>query len=69
MENVEIAVQGMTCGGCVGAVTRVVQGLPGVQSVRVDLASATAVVAFNPAQLSVAILCQAIEQAGFAASV
>ena len=69
MEKIEIGVQGMTCGGCVSAVTRVLQGVSGVAAVQVDLARAVAAVEFDPAQQSSAALCQAIEQAGFSASV
>jgi len=35
----EIKVKGMSCGHCAAAVTRALQGLPGVSEVTVDLAS------------------------------
>jgi len=35
----EIKVKGMSCGHCAAAVTRALQGLPGVSEVAVDLAS------------------------------
>ena len=40
-----LAITGMTCNGCVAAVTRVLSRVPGVASVEVDLASARAAVA------------------------
>ena len=40
-----LAITGMTCKGCVAAVTRVLSRVPGVASVEVDLASARAAVA------------------------
>ncbi len=33
----EIKVKGMSCGHCAAAVTRALQGLPGVSEVKVDL--------------------------------
>jgi len=35
----EIKVKGMSCGHCAAAVSRALQGLPGVSEVTVDLAS------------------------------
>jgi copper chaperone len=35
----EIKVKGMSCGHCAAAVTKAIQGLPGVRNVQVDLAS------------------------------
>jgi copper chaperone len=35
----EIKVKGMSCGHCAAAVTKAMQGLPGVRNVQVDLAS------------------------------
>jgi copper chaperone CopZ len=35
----EIKVKGMSCGHCAAAVTKALQGLPGVSEVKVDLAS------------------------------
>lgn len=34
----EIQVKGMSCGHCAAAVTKALQGLPGVSEVKVDLA-------------------------------
>nr|WP_315493538.1 heavy metal-associated domain-containing protein [uncultured Rhodoferax sp.] len=42
MNTVELDVQGMTCGSCVKHVTRVLQSVPGVSHVNVDLANGRA---------------------------
>ncbi|WP_333710815.1 heavy metal-associated domain-containing protein [Malikia spinosa] len=38
MQNVELVVQGMSCGSCVKHVTKVLQAVEGVRRVEVDLA-------------------------------
>jgi copper chaperone len=42
METLELAVEGMTCGHCVGAVQKALQGVAGVKAVRVSLPEAKA---------------------------
>ena len=66
MENVTLNVQGMTCQGCVGSVTRVLKATPGVTSVNVQLEPGRAEVGYDPARASVADLKRAIEDAGYA---
>jgi len=39
---IELQVSGMTCGSCVASVTRILQRIPGVNSVAVDLAAGRA---------------------------
>jgi copper chaperone len=56
-------VEGMSCGHCVGAVTRAVQGLDPQADVRVDLAAKTVEARTTVASASVA---KAIEDAGYA---
>jgi len=65
MEQVSLNVQGMSCQGCVGSVTRVLKATPGVQDVRVQLSPGRADVSYDPAQASVADLKRAIEDAGY----
>ena len=43
--DVALAITGMTCGGCVGAVKRLLAKVPGVAEVDVDLDTGRAVVA------------------------
>jgi copper chaperone len=65
METVTMTVQGMTCGGCVASVTRVLKAVPGVNDVAVTLQPPAAKVTFDPAQTAQPALKQAIEGAGF----
>jgi copper chaperone len=57
-------VVGMTCGHCVGAVTKEVSALPGVHSVDVDLPTG-AVVVTSDSPLNAAAFAAAIDEAGF----
>ncbi|MDP2170830.1 MAG: heavy-metal-associated domain-containing protein [Rhodocyclaceae bacterium] len=68
METTTIKVGGMSCGGCVASVTKVLTDLPGVAKVEVVLEPGQATVEFDPAQLARAALCEAIDDAGFEAS-
>ena len=61
---VDLAIGGMTCSGCVKAVTRAVSQVPGVTTVEVDLAGGRARIA---GQAGLADLVAAVEQAGFEA--
>jgi copper chaperone len=67
MEHAVIKVSGMTCGGCVASVTRILEGQPGVREVRVSLKEGEAAVDFEPAQISRQALCVAVEAAGYEA--
>jgi len=66
METVTLKVGGMTCGGCVASVTRVLKATPGVDDAVVRLDSASATVTFDPARTSVPALKSAIVDAGYA---
>lgn len=66
METVTLKVEGMTCGGCVVSVTRVLKATPGVDDAVVRLDARSATVTFDPAQTSVPALKSAIEDAGYA---
>ena len=66
METVTLNVTGMTCGGCVASVTRVLKTTPGVDNAVVRLDSHSATVTFDPARTSVPALKSAIEDAGYA---
>jgi copper chaperone len=66
METVTLKVEGMTCGGCVASVTRVLKSTPGVDDAVVRLDSRSATVTFDPARTSVPALKSAIEDAGYA---
>ena len=65
METITLDVKGMSCQGCVGSVTRVLKGTPGVQDVQVTLQPGRANVTFDPARTNAGQLRQAIEDAGY----
>jgi copper chaperone len=65
METVTLKVNGMTCGGCVASVTRVLRGLPGVASVVVALEPGTALVTFDPQRTGRPAFQRAVEDAGY----
>jgi copper chaperone len=65
METITMNVQGMTCGGCVASVTRVLKAVPGVAEVVVTLQPGAAKVTFDPARTGAPALKGAIEDAGY----
>ena len=65
MESITIPIEGMTCGGCVSNVERVLKAIDGVQSVTVSLDPGNAVVEFVPGRVDPARLRSAIEDAGY----
>ncbi len=64
-ETISLNVQGMTCGGCVASVTRVLKAVPGVDEVTVTLQPGTARVTFDPARATMSVLRAAVEDAGY----
>ena len=65
METVTMDVKGMTCGGCVASVTRVLKGLPGVESVDVTLQPGRATVRYDASKVAPPALKAAVEGAGY----
>ncbi|GAB4059440.1 heavy metal-associated domain-containing protein [Uliginosibacterium sediminicola] len=65
MEALVLPVAGMTCGGCVRSVERVLAALPGVSQVAVSLEKGEASVQLDPAQSSREVLAEAVRNAGF----
>ena len=65
MAQAILEIDGMTCGGCVASVTRVLSGVPGVASAQVSLEKAQAVVEHDPTTASIPALRAAVEAAGF----
>jgi copper chaperone CopZ len=64
--DITLTVTGMTCGGCVKSVTRVLNAVEGVTSADVDLAAGRAVVRGDADPQS---LVKAVEGAGFGAEI
>jgi copper chaperone len=65
METISFKVHGMSCGGCVASVTRVLTSIPGVERARVVLEPGGAEVTFDPSIASVGALKLALEDAGY----
>jgi copper chaperone len=58
-------VKGMSCGHCVQAVETSVKELGGIQSVKVDLTSNKVTVSFDEAEVELAKIKEAVEEAGY----
>jgi copper chaperone len=65
MNEIILSVTGMTCGGCVNSVQKVLLALPGVQRAEVTLTPGQARVVVDPARVERAALVKAIVDAGF----
>ena len=65
MTQAVLTISGMTCGGCVNSVTRVLQALPGVQQANVTLVPSQANVSYDAALADPEKLAQAVAEAGF----
>jgi copper chaperone len=65
MSEITLSVTGMTCGGCVNSVHRVLAALPGVHSVEVTLSPGQARVVYDETRVDRAALVQAVVDAGF----
>jgi copper chaperone len=65
MTEAILTISGMTCGGCVNSVTRVLQGTPGVMQANVTLVPSQAKVSFDAALTDTERLAQAVAEAGF----
>ena len=65
MNTLQLNITGMTCGGCVNSVQKVLAALPGVQRVEVTLSPGQARVVVDPARIDRAALVQAVVDAGF----
>lgn len=68
MATITLNIDGMTCGGCVKSVTKVLNDLDGVHSATVSLENKNAQVEFDEGKIQMAQLVEAVEDAGFDAS-
>lgn len=64
-ENIQIQVEGMTCGNCVKSIQTNVGAMQGVQEVEVNLAEGFVDVAFDNSKTTVANISETIESLGF----
>jgi len=65
MTEITLSVTGMTCGGCVNSVQKVLTAMAGVQSAEVTLSPGQAHVTFDPSVIARTALEQAVIDAGF----
>lgn len=65
MQTTQLNVSGMTCGACVGHVTRALTSVPGVDKVDVSLTESLADVRFDEVRVSIEALRTAIRSAGY----
>lgn len=65
MATVTLNIDGMTCGGCVKSVTKVLNDLDGVRSATVSLENKNAQVEFDEGKIQMAQLVEAVEDAGY----
>ena len=61
----DLHVEGMSCQHCVMSVQKAVGGLKGVESVQVDLAGKKVTVNYDPDQVKLATITEAIEEEGY----
>jgi copper chaperone len=65
MEHTTFDVKGMTCGGCVASVKRVLEALPGVSNVDVKLSPGRASADYDPDRITPEALRDAVQNAGY----
>ncbi|MBS0320558.1 MAG: heavy-metal-associated domain-containing protein [Proteobacteria bacterium] len=65
MQTATLKIDGMSCSGCVGSVTRALTQLDGVADVNVTLEPPQATVTFDQQHVEIASLIAAIEDAGY----
>lgn len=65
MATITLNIDGMTCGGCVKSVTKVLNDLDGVHSATVSLENKNAQVEFDEGKIQIAQLVEAVEDAGY----
>ena len=68
METLTLNIEGMTCGGCVKSVTRILESGEGVAKAEVSLEGKSALIECDPAKTGVAALIEAVEDGGFDAA-
>ena len=64
-ETLQLAVTGMTCGGCENAVRRTLMSTEGVEEVTASHAASLVGVTFDPAKVTPAVLKEKIEALGY----
>ena len=65
MQTVTLNIDGMTCGGCVKSVTRLLEGGEGVEKAEVSLENKNAVITFDESKTDADALIDAVEDGGY----
>lgn len=65
MQTVTLNIDGMTCGGCVKSVTRLLEGVEGVEQAEVSLENKNAVITFDESKTDTDALIDAVEDGGY----
>ena len=65
MQTVTLNIDGMTCGGCVKSVTRLLEGVEGVEKAEVNLENKNAVITFDESKTDTDALIDAVEDGGY----
>lgn len=65
MKTLTLSVTGMSCMGCVNSVKNLVNALPGITGIEIDLASGRVEVTYDPAQTDTSAIRAAIEYGGY----
>jgi mercuric ion binding protein len=68
-QSVVLDVQNMTCAMCPITIRKALQGVDGVQSAKVDFASKTANVIFNPKKTNIETLIKTTTNVGYPATI
>jgi copper chaperone len=65
MESMSFEVGGMSCGGCVANVKRVLEAIPGVHKATVTLSPSRASVDYDPSRVKAESFYDAVRSAGY----
>ncbi len=63
MKTIQYNLEGMTCGGCVNSVQRVLSNLEGVEGSKVEIGKV--LVTFDPSAISQTAIQEALSKTGF----
>ena len=64
MTNKTYTISGMSCGGCVNSLTRVLKSVPGIEPLKIEVGKAELRV--DESRVSSQVVRDAVERAGFA---
>ena len=65
MQTITLNIDGMTCGGCVKSVTRLLEGVEGVEKAEVSLENKNAVITFDESKTDTDAPIDAVEDGGY----